>query len=105
MAPDQHDERPNGPLSWRDVYHAVERSEDKILSRIDEKFDEVGETLAAHDARLRGVERWQASSDDRKAGSSSVWTAQRVVITMALAAAGAIVSVANFIINQVHPPA
>ena len=92
-----------GPLSWRDVYHAVERSEDRILVRMDEGFDRVMEVLDDHEHRIEINEDWRKARDASEGGRMGVWNQQRVVLVTILAFGGFAVSAINFILNQLFP--
>lgn len=46
----------DGPLSWRDVYKAVNDSEERILSAIREIATPLERRATDHEARLRAVE-------------------------------------------------
>jgi len=56
----------SGPLSWRDVYTAVNASKDDIIKHIDDAVTPIRTTQLDHEARLRMIEQgqtpWQMAS-------------------------------------------
>jgi hypothetical protein len=48
---------PSGPLSWRDVYRAVEKSEASIVAAIDAAVRPLTDRQNDHELRLRALEQ------------------------------------------------
>jgi hypothetical protein len=57
VAPEDEDfGKPNGPLSWRDVYRAVEESERRILKALADGLLPLQQNSSDHERRLRMIE-------------------------------------------------
>jgi hypothetical protein len=46
----------DGPLSWRDVYRAVNESEERILKAISDAVAPLGQASRDHEERIRAIE-------------------------------------------------
>lgn len=86
------------PLSWRDVYHAVERSEDKILKELAEVKTEIITQLDEHDTRIRANEQWRHNYEASKAAKGQMWTTTRVLVVTTAGVGAFLVSFLNFLL-------
>lgn len=108
----------SGPLSWRDVYKAVGDSEERVLKAIDLLRERIvpivndhetriremekGGAGAAHESRLKAVERSLSLQEGEQSGARNQRMLALEVLRLlfvAAGAAGAAVTVAHYVLG------
>jgi len=80
------------PLSWRDVYHAVEQSEGRIVERIEKLEESISPVLSDHEERIRSCETANKVSRGIEAGVKGTLKVQHVILMLVVSGSALAVS-------------
>ena len=84
----------NGPLSWRDVYAAVERSEERLMGRFDKFETAVTESFREHDRRLQKIDDRHLRVDAQHLEQGRIFRWSRGAVIGLIALVNSIIAIA-----------
>lgn len=85
------------PLSWRDVYRAVEESEGRVLAALTALSTRVLGVQTDHERRLRSVEDGLLIQMGRRQSAVEVLGAGKTFVLLAFSATGAAIAIIDFL--------
>jgi hypothetical protein len=88
------------PLSWRDVYRAVEKSEDRIVAVVTDLGTRLSEKQAEHSRRLRTLEDLAIVNSTRQRSVVEMLGRGKTFLLLGFSATGATVALINFLLSH-----
>lgn len=85
------------PLSWRDVYKAVEDSQGEVLRAIGDLKVDLIKISDDHEERIRFLEKMEDRSSGQSKGIRQLLGAERAVLATLIAMGSAILAAASFL--------
>jgi hypothetical protein len=84
---------PNGSLSWRDIYRAVEASEAKITTRLDAMASLLITRLEKHDEEIRDIQDRNLRQEARDKSVVEILGRGRTALLLGFSAVGAALAI------------